>query len=60
MLEQTTPEQREHFQNDIVPKLEQMQPERRQRVINHWRRLQVMTPEEQQAALHNPAIHGET
>jgi Protein of unknown function (DUF3106) len=58
MLEQATPEQREHFQNDIVPKLEQMQPQRRQRVIGHWRRLQLMSPEEQQAALHNPAFWG--
>jgi len=58
MLEQATPEQREHFQNDIVPKLAQMPPERRGRVIGHWRRLQAMTPAEQQAALHNPAFMG--
>ncbi len=58
MLEQATPEQREHFQNEIVPKLEQMQPQRRQRVIGHWRRLQVMSSAEQQAALHNPAFWG--
>lgn len=54
MLENATPEQREHFRNDIVPKLAQMAPERRQRVIGHWRRLQGMTPEEQQAALNDP------
>lgn len=58
MLENATPEQREHFQNDIVPKLAQMPPERRGRVINHWRRLQSMTPAEQQAALHDPAFMG--
>lgn len=58
MLEQATPEQREHFQNEIVPKLEQMQPQRRQRVIGHWRRLQVMSSAEQQAAFHNPAFWG--
>jgi hypothetical protein len=58
MLEQATPEQREHFQNEIVPKLQQMQPQRRQRVIGHWRRLQVMSPAEQQAALHDPAFWG--
>jgi Protein of unknown function (DUF3106) len=54
ILEQATPEQREHFQNDIVPKLAQMAPDRRQRVLGHWRRLQGMTPAEQQAALNNP------
>jgi hypothetical protein len=58
MLEQATPEQREQFQNDIVPKLAEMEPERRQRVLNHWRRLQGMTPAEQQAALHNPQFMG--
>jgi len=58
MLEQATPEQREHFQNDIVPKLAQMLPERRARVIGHWRRLQAMSPTEQQAALHDPAFMG--
>jgi hypothetical protein len=56
MLEQATPEQREHFRNDIVPKLEQMPPMRRQRVIGHWRRLQAMSPAEQQAALRDPAF----
>src|ERR1039458_2320535 len=54
ILEQATPEQREHFQNDIVPNLAQMTPERRQRVLGHWRRLQGMTPAEQQAALNDP------
>jgi type II secretory pathway pseudopilin PulG len=54
ILEQATPEQREHFQNDIVPKLAQMAPERRQRVLAHWRRLQGMSPAEQQAALNDP------
>jgi Protein of unknown function (DUF3106) len=54
LLENATPEQREHFQNDIVPKLAQMAPERRARVLNHWRRLQGMTPEQQQAALNDP------
>ncbi len=58
MLEQATPEQREHFQNDIVPKLEQMAPLRRGRVIGHWRRLQAMSPAEQEAALHDPAFMG--
>jgi len=58
LLEQATPEQREHFQNDIVPKLAQMPPERRGRVINHWRRLQAMTPPEQEAALRDPAFMG--
>ncbi|HKV05896.1 MAG TPA: DUF3106 domain-containing protein [Candidatus Acidoferrales bacterium] len=56
MLERATLEQREHFQNEIVPKLEQMPPERRQRVIGHWRRLQGMTPEEQQSALGDPGF----
>lgn len=54
ILEQATPEQREHFQNEIVPKLAQMAPERRQRVLGHWRRLQGMTPAEQQTALNDP------
>jgi hypothetical protein len=54
ILEQATPEQREHFQNDIVPRLAQMTPERRQRVLAHWRRLQGMSPAEQQAALNDP------
>jgi hypothetical protein len=54
LLENATPEQREHFQNDIVPKLAQMPPDRRARVLNHWRRLQGMTPEEQQATLNDP------
>jgi hypothetical protein len=58
MLENATPEQREHFQSYIVPKLEQMPPLRRARVINHWRRLQGLTPAEQQAALHSPAFMG--
>jgi hypothetical protein len=58
MLEQATPEQREHFRNDIVPKLQQMAPERRMRVLNHWRRLQAMTPAEQQAALRDPTFMG--
>jgi uncharacterized protein DUF3106 len=58
MLERATPEQREHFQNELVPKLQEMAPERRQRVIGHWRRLQGMTPAEQQAALHDPRFWG--
>jgi hypothetical protein len=58
MLENASPEQREHFQNDTVPKLEQMPPMRRMRVINHWHRLQAMTPAEQEAALHDPAFMG--
>ncbi|MFZ1206212.1 MAG: DUF3106 domain-containing protein, partial [Candidatus Acidiferrales bacterium] len=49
-----TPEQREHFRDDIVPRLAQMPPDRRARVLNHWRRLQGMTPEEQQATLNDP------
>jgi Protein of unknown function (DUF3106) len=58
MLENATPEQREHFQNYVVPKLEQMPPMRRARVINHWRRLQSLTPAEQQAALRDPGFMG--
>lgn len=58
MLENATPEQREHFQNYLVPKLEQMPPMRRARVINHWRRLQSLTPAEQQAAMRDPAFMG--
>ena len=58
MLENATPEQREHFQNYIVPKLEQMPPLRRARVINHWRRLQGLTPAEQQSALRDPGFMG--
>jgi hypothetical protein len=54
MLEQLSPEQREHFRDEIVPKLAQLPPERRMRVLNHWRRLQLMTPEEQQATLRDP------
>lgn len=54
LLENATPEQREHFQNDIVPKLAQMPPDRRARVLNHWRRLQGLTPEQQQATLNDP------
>jgi Protein of unknown function (DUF3106) len=54
MLENLTPEQREHFRNDIVPTLAAMPPGRRARVIGHWRRLQGMTAEEQQAALNDP------
>jgi hypothetical protein len=57
-LERATPEQREHFENDIVPKLQEMAPERRQRVLGHWRRLEGMTPAEQQAALHDPRFWG--
>lgn len=58
LLENATPEQREHFRNEIVPKLEQMTPERRARVLNHWRRLQGLTPAEQQGALRDPAFMG--
>ncbi len=58
MLENATPEQREHFQDYVVPKLERMPPLRRARVINHWRRLQSLTPAEQQAALRNPGFMG--
>jgi hypothetical protein len=58
MLENATPEQREHFQNEIVPKLAQMPPLRRARVINHWRRLQGLSPAEQQAALRDPGFMG--
>lgn len=54
MLENATPEQREHFRNEIVPRLAQMAPERRARVIGHWRRLQGLTPEQQQAMLNDP------
>jgi hypothetical protein len=54
MFEQMSPEQRERFRDEIVPKLAQLPPERRQRVINHWRRLQGMSPEEQQATLRDP------
>jgi len=54
LLENATPEQREHFRNDIVPRLAQMAPERRARVLNHWRRLQGLTPEQQQAMLNDP------
>jgi catalase len=54
MFEQMSPEQRERFRDEIVPKLAQLAPERRQRVIGHWRRLQAMTPDEQQAALRDP------
>jgi hypothetical protein len=54
MFEQMSPEQRERFRDEIIPKLAQLPPERRQRVIGHWRRLQGMTPEEQQAALRDP------
>ena len=54
MLENATPEQREHFRDEIVPRLAQMAPERRARVLNHWRRLQGLTPEEQQAMLNDP------
>jgi hypothetical protein len=53
-FENATPEQRDHFRNDIVPRLAQMPPDRRARVIGHWRRLQLMTPEERQAALNDP------
>ena len=54
LLENATPEQREHFRDDIVPKLAQMPPDRRARVLNHWRRLQGLTPEQQQAMLNDP------
>lgn len=54
MLENLTPEQREHFRNDIVPTLAAMHPGRRARVIGHWRRLQGMTSDQQQAALNDP------
>lgn len=57
-LENATPEQRDRFENDIVPKLAQMAPERRARVLNHWRRLQALGPAEQQEALRDPAFMG--
>jgi len=54
MFEQMTPEQRERFRDELIPRLAQLAPDRRQRVIGHWRRLQGMTPDQQQAALRNP------
>lgn len=53
-FENATPEQRQRFTNEIVPKLAQMTPDRRARVLNHWRRLQGLTPEQQQAMLNDP------
>jgi hypothetical protein len=57
-LERATPEQREHFQNELVPQLQAMVPERRQRVLGHWRRLQGMTSAEQEAAMRDPRFWG--
>jgi len=54
MFEQMSPEQREHVRDELVPKLAQMGPERRLRVIGKWRRLQGMSPADQQAALNDP------
>jgi Protein of unknown function (DUF3106) len=54
MFEQMSPEQRERFRDELIPRLAQLPPERRQRVIGHWRRLQGMTPEQQQATLRDP------
>ncbi len=54
MFDQISTDQSERFRDEIIPRLAQLPPERRQRVIGHWRRLQAMTPEEQQAALRDP------
>jgi len=59
ILRSMTPEQRQHFQNDLQPKLQQMPPARRQLVLGRLHTLRGMTPAEREAALNDPKfMHG--
>lgn len=58
-LEQMTPEQRQHFQNDVLPKWQQMPPARKQLIKGRLQTLRGMTPTEREAALNDPQfMHG--
>ena len=49
-----TPEQRQFYRNQILPKWEQMSPERRQVLLSRQHTLQGMSPAQRQAALNDP------
>ena len=49
-----TPQQRHLYQNSILPKWQQMSPERRQLINGRLHTLQAMPPAAQQRALNDP------
>jgi len=53
-LRKMTPKQREHYQNDVFPKMQQMPQARKQAINRRLRALRDMTPEEREKALNDP------
>ena len=49
-----SPEQRQYVQRTLLPKWQQMSPDRKQVVTGRLHTLQQMSPEERQAALNDP------
>ena len=52
--ENMSPQQRQHVKSDLLPKWQQMSPDRRQLLMGRLHTLQGMTPGQRSAALNDP------